>query len=596
MEYGNDQDMDQRGPAAIFAMTQADDRRKSAFRLGLAAAVCVGAALRLWGWPDQQLLDDEWHALNFVIGKSLVDVFITQGNGANSVPVNLWSWLLLHTVGWSEWLLRLPSTVCGIAAVLVLPLLVMRLWGRAVGLTMAVILALAPATIFYARNARPYAPAMLLAAVSVFATLLWLGDKRRRDVITAALCGTLAISYHLYAVIPVGGTFAAVLAVAFLRRFNIIRTDAPPVSDVVIAAAIMAVGGSVLVVLPNVLNPWWTAHDLFGYERADVDTVLTVVGLFAGSTTPALQWIFTGLAAAGLARLVVADRPAGLALTFPFVLFAIVVFLNTQDGSSAGIQAARYGIAFFPIGYALVALAVVGGARRALSRLPGRRRAPAAAVGAVVLLAPFIATSPLWTTYAGINNFTGHSAYQYRYAPIDWNLSPERDLAPGYRMRRRDVSPLYFDRAFLNQMAGVIEYPMFIGDHFNVLYFCQHFHGRPVRAGYVSQATFRELPSRDDCVYGNLPVDYVLSRVPPTLRANCNLTTLVDLTDIERLRHDYRGWLVIVHFNPLSESFPSIFDADYPEFPLANPVARLMEKVFGQPVAREERLSAWLVD
>ena len=64
---------------------------------GWLVACCLfaltGMALRLASWSSQTLLDDEWHALNFVFTRSLRDVFLQQGLGANSIPVNVYCWL-----------------------------------------------------------------------------------------------------------------------------------------------------------------------------------------------------------------------------------------------------------------------------------------------------------------------------------------------------------------------------------------------------------------------------------------------------------------------------------------------------------------------
>src|SRR6185369_14177208 len=139
-------------------------RKNSIYLACFGTLVALGCYLRLWGWTEQLMLDDEWHALNFVLGKSLPEVLFIQGMGANSIPVNVYSWLLLHTVGWSEPLLRLPSMVASMAALIVIPLLVNRLWGRGVALMVCGLMSVSPLLIFYSRISRPYAPAMLLAS------------------------------------------------------------------------------------------------------------------------------------------------------------------------------------------------------------------------------------------------------------------------------------------------------------------------------------------------------------------------------------------------------------------------------------------------
>jgi predicted membrane-bound mannosyltransferase len=101
--------------------------------------------------------------------------------------------------------LRFPSIVAGIAALVILPILASRIWGPSVGCVVAALLAVSPVVIFYSRIMRPYAPAMLLATSSVLLTLtmLWLKEGRRNALLLSALCVSLAIYYHLYTAIPI---------------------------------------------------------------------------------------------------------------------------------------------------------------------------------------------------------------------------------------------------------------------------------------------------------------------------------------------------------------------------------------------------------
>ena len=50
-------------------------------RIFLALVLTVGVFLRCWAWSSQMLLDDEWHALNFVLNRSFADVLLQQGMG-----------------------------------------------------------------------------------------------------------------------------------------------------------------------------------------------------------------------------------------------------------------------------------------------------------------------------------------------------------------------------------------------------------------------------------------------------------------------------------------------------------------------------------
>ena len=53
-----------------------------------ALPAALGIFLRLFALPGQVLVDDEWHSLNFVLGKSFFSVLTTHGLGANCIPQN----------------------------------------------------------------------------------------------------------------------------------------------------------------------------------------------------------------------------------------------------------------------------------------------------------------------------------------------------------------------------------------------------------------------------------------------------------------------------------------------------------------------------
>jgi hypothetical protein len=128
--------------------------RDSSFVPALALAFLVGLFLRLYLLSDQVLIDDEWHGLYYVIGKSpwwLLTHFSIPG--ATCIPLNFYDWLLGATVGWSELMLRLPSLVCGLSCVLICPLLARKLIGASAAILLAFLLAISPVLIFTAASA-----------------------------------------------------------------------------------------------------------------------------------------------------------------------------------------------------------------------------------------------------------------------------------------------------------------------------------------------------------------------------------------------------------------------------------------------------------
>ena len=565
------------------------------FRISLILFVVLGIILRGWYWSSQILLDDEWHALNFVFNRSFIDVFMQQGVGANSIPVNVYSWILLHTTGWSEPLLRLPSIVAGISALIVIPLLVRRIWGNSVACVTTALLAVSPVVIFYSRIMRPYAPAMLLAAASALLTLVWMNEGRRRDLLLSALCGSLAIYYHLYTAIPVGVPLLVALVAAIKpigEHFGLTLESKSPFSDLMMAAGVMASIDGLLVVIPNVLNPWWS-HDIHGMDHANLQTAVTVLSMISGTRNAFLMTIILGLLLAGLIVIVQRSRIMGVAIVLSFFIFSLVMATTTQDGAHAGIQVARYGITFLPLSFVAIAVAAVWIGEYLRSRFAFFQRKHLLLSVAVVAWSPFLATSPLWTTYTTPNNFTNHSAYQFRYDPIQWQQrSPERDLTPGVSMEYHSIPRFYFQSPLIATAKGIIEYPVLIGDQLNLYYYYQHFHRRPVVAGFVSNNSQAPVEPGSDFVLGDWPIDSVMSGMPEMLRKKAAWNTMVDLNDINVLRSRFKGWVIIIHRDQLSE----ISRQDTPDNQMSLHMAELLAGALGSPQFIDEQLAAWKLE
>lgn len=556
--------------------------------------IVLGGYLRFWHLSSQALLDDEWHALNFVLNRSFTDVLIQQGLGANSIPVNIYSWLILHSTGWSEPLLRIPSIVSGIAALIVIPLLVHRIWGNSVACITAALLAVSPVVIFYSRITRPYAPAMFLATVSILLIFSWLNTAKRRDLLLSVICGSLAIYYHLYAVIPVGIPFVVALVAAILPKrsgFGLKEIHEKPLQHILQAAAVMIVIVGLLVVVPNVLNPWWS-EGIHNVDHANRQTAITVLSLISGTNNGILMVLTLGLLLTGFARLIVHARIAGSAIILSFVIFALIMSITTQDGAHAGIQVARYGITFFPLAFITIAVALawIGDLLRA-KFIFLQSKHPLSLVAAVVWI-PFLAASPLWTTYSSPNNFTSHSAYQFRYEPILWQeRTPERDLTPGVSLKYELIPKFYLQSPLLASAKGIIEYPVLIGDQLNLNYYYQHFHGLPVVAGFVSNNHDIPVEPGRDFVFGGWTIDSVMSAIPDELGRKSTWHSMVDLNDNDVLRRKFKGWLVIIHRDPLDV----ILNRAPQDYSMSVKLVGHLTESNGNPDFFDEQIAVWMI-
>lgn len=576
------------------------NQRTNYYYVLLGLFMLSGMSLRLWHWSSQLFLDDEWHAFNFVMDRSFREVVFQHGMGANSIPVNIWFWLTLHTIGWSEIILRLPSMVAGIMAMIILPLLVKRLWGTTVSLIFAALLAVSPIVIFYSRVDRPFSPAMLFGTASFLLTLLWIRDGHRREILISVIAGFIGIYYHLYTAIPVGFPLIITAIAAFKplsKHFGIGVHSKKPWPILWSAAGIMLGLLGVFVVTPNVLDPWWMGVQ--GMSRANWGTFITFTEFIVGTARYNLSLAAFVLIPLGSILLIIRNRTQGITFITPLIVFFAVIANYTQDGAHAGIQAARYGIVIFPLCFIAIAIALEWCVITIAKTVPAIQTRLILPVCLVALWLPFLLTSPLWSIYHSPNNFTNHSGFQYHYTPINWERSPERDLVPGVSIGYNEIPSLYRTPEIYSHYKGIIEYSVAIGDHVNPLFYYQHFHKLPVVAGFTRWDRSPRFPFRGAWTFADTTIDYVMSGLPQHLVHKMSWNTMIDLEDMSRLKAKYSGWLLVLHKNPIREMQGHIpeygnFNGS-PDLPLTDQVSYLLNSNFGVPVQANNHISAWVV-
>lgn len=567
----------------------------SPFRVpGLARAwpfvppVLLGVFLRMFGLSGQILLDDEWHSLNFIQDKSFLEVLGTHGIGANCIPQNLINWIWLHTVGWSEPLLFLPSVLFAAAGLLLFPVLVARLAGRAVALFFAWLLAISPCLIFYSRIVRPYSMVLFFGFLALLGLALWTREGKTRWWLAYALSGFAAIYFHLYAALPVLAPLAALFFLTLRRAGR--AADAPWITGQALVGAGLLLAALVLVALgpAHVRNPWWLYAQ--GVSRVTGAGLWEFLSLLAGTRFAVSKLAFAVLAGLGLREWFRKDFRIGVLFAAAWAAFGLLLAITTQDGMHAAIQLARYGMVLFP----LAMLQAATGLEALLAkRFPGRPPAFRTALG-LAAIAGLLAGSPLVRTCARPNNFMHHSAFQDSYAAFDEARSRLRQLTPFPQMPRERLHPFYFSAAAEAAVPGLVEYPMYVGDAFNLHWYAQHFHRKPVAIGYVPDLAFPPLPYGNEFTYGAAPLDYVFSRIGALGWANrMRFRNLVSLQDVDRLRRDYPGWLLVVHRDVLLETLE--FDSGSREFVPPPGLVPQLTAAFGEPALADERLAVWRI-
>ncbi len=501
-------------------------------------ALAAGCTLRLHLLASQVFLDDEWHSVNQVIRRSAWDV-LTNLNPRNnsSVPFNLYNWWLYHGAHWSEWTLRLPSIVAGIATIALLPWMVRRNLGDRVAVTFAVLLSIAPFLVFYSRFARAYSAAALLGFASVLLIHRWMTSGRTRDGVIAVVVATLAIYVHLSTIVAV----FAPLAVGAVSR----RRTAVTIRALVSVGLILSVVSLPLIV-PSLFSsarlPW-----MRGTPTAQgIGTMLT---LLAGTAVvPFVLAVFL-LALWGFVRLYRSEPLlGGMVLAVPASSIALFL-VSRPEGIGTGLVMLRYMIVAVPIVLLCVAVGLDGVAARLTAKRPQAHEPTTAALAAALAGGLFLA-GPLPALQRGPNDFMGHTAFQGSYEPVGWERSDARHLYPAFSLRQDQISPFYRWLAGRPDVTAIVEYPFDVCNYNDLFYFYQHVHGKRVFAGYCSdplRTGERQIffdPRHPKAALNMLDVDDILDRVPHDRRTA--FRNMVDLTHLDELASSGAG-IVVLH-------------------------------------------------
>jgi 4-amino-4-deoxy-L-arabinose transferase-like glycosyltransferase len=203
-------------------------------------ALLAGAILRLRGLGTPSLWTDELVSWWAVSGDSLGEVITRCATCTATPPLSfLLEHLSVSAFGASEWALRLPSALAGIAAVGLVFAAGWRMFGPAAAAVSALLMAIHPVHLWFSTDARPYALSILLAAGSTWALSEVLRSGRWGAVGAYAAC-TAALLYTQWVFVPL--LFAHALVLALARRAGSPRI--PPLRGAA------AVGGAVLLALP----------------------------------------------------------------------------------------------------------------------------------------------------------------------------------------------------------------------------------------------------------------------------------------------------------------------------------------------------------
>ena len=530
-----------------------------AYLFSLASAFVLGVCLRLYLLKDQILIDDEWHGPLFIQYKSFFEVLTQINPSQNSSPLlNIYQFLCYHSIGLSEWNLRLPLLVTGCALPIIMPLLIRRILPDRAGIIFSFLLALSPFLVFYSRFARAYIIITLLSFLALLAAFQWMVTNKRAYAGVFIIASVAAVYTHPSAVAMTVAPYVA-LAFAFLikrldNRNSIVGHLAVPLKTSLKVMMVHAV--CLFAVIFNYIT---NLRSLPLHVRAfSGSAILSTLPLIGGTASTAVLALFAALALFGWLRLYQINPFLALLLFAGVAVNVLFILFINPAGIETGAVILRYCIAIIPV----ILLCVAVGSHNLLDEVQKRiapslvrRVLPVVCICFGVLL--LYLKGPLPVIYRAPNNFTSHLAFQGSYQYGDWQKSRSNHFCPSYEISSQDIPAFYKWLAADPASRAIIEYPFDFADHSNLFYFYQIHHRKRVLAGYCSNAQLWALSvsagMRKRMNTENLVLAYSLPEVffsSAAVKSRTHFRNMVDIADdreVLRSRADYLVLHKLIH-------------------------------------------------
>lgn len=430
-------------------------------------ALVAAVYLRLWQLPGQLIADDEWHAINKLLSaQSYGEIFTSFGLADHCIPLTLfYAWL--GEQGWlTEWTLRLPLLIAGLALVILLPyILRARLQGIEYGLFTA-LLALSPLLIYFSRTARPYALSTLLASLAILAFYRWWTGRKPAWAILYAVLASLTVWLQLVTLVWVLAPFVFFGIHAAIAGWQ--SRCLTPVWRLFLPGLVTLVG-LLLLVLPPLINDYQSVAAKSGIDFMSWETVVDILRLYAGTPWGGLVIVWGVLALIGARVLFLRDPLLAGLLGASMLLSLLAVASSGGAWLHHPLVPARYLLPMLP----WLLLCVTLGLAACLEYLPSRLKTGAA----LLWLGGGYLLGPLPVQYQGLNQFTGHMGYQFDY---NW----QRNV---YNEKWRGLP----DSPFFEQLARapegsrtLIMVPWLLEWHYSPWYLQQRIHQQTVIGGF----------------------------------------------------------------------------------------------------------------
>ena len=454
----------------------------AAWVIVLALAFVAGAWLRWYQLDVQVLLDDEWHAVHKVLNSDAIGIATTFGFADHSIPLTLYYRFLALHGGLTEWVMRLPLLLSGIALLLVAPLVLRRETALPVRAAWVALLAISPLLVYLSKTARPYALTSLLTFIAVVAFRRWWLSEGATKGWGAAYIGasvlagwlhpiTLSFTLLPFAYYGIRSLFAARTAISAAGAPGIALRAQPGLLRFMLLGVLTSIPLAAAL-LPPLLNDWVRFSAKAGAHWVTPESFYRTLLMLFGIAQPALLIVLAALTGLGIHRLWRrdSDLTAYLATTIMAAAVAIAA-AGPQWIHHPGVYA-RYLLPALPF----LLLFVAEGAVDCLERL----RRPAVQASVVVVCAALLwRVGPMPDYFYRPNQFMGHLRFQYDYDPAHNPYVSEipRDPIPDFYRQLAQRPP---------RTLTLIEAPWRLESNFNPHPWYQEIHRQYVKIGLVT--------------------------------------------------------------------------------------------------------------
>ena len=530
------------------------NKKDCIYFLSLASAFIIGVCLRLYMLNDQILIDDEWHGLLFIKDKSFLEVLSQINPFQNSsTPLNIYRYICYHTIGVSEWNLRLPLLVAGCALIILLPFLVRRIVCDRTGIIYSFLLALSPFLIFYSRFSRSYIIIALLSFFALLTAFQWVTTNKRAYALGFILISITNVYTHPSAIAIALAPYMA-LAVAFLinrldSRSSIAGYLVVPPKTILKVMMVHAI--CLAAVMLNYIS--CIGNLPLDTKAARISDILNTMHLISGTTSTTVLVVFFALVLLGCLKLY--KTTSFLALLFCTAVAVNILFILAikPSGIESSAVFLRYCIAIIPIILFFTAV----GANDLLDVMQNKismpffsQSVPLICICAGILLLYF--KGPLPVIYRTPNNFTSHLAFQGSYQYGNWEKSRSNHYFPSYKISKQDIPGFYKWLAADPKSHIIIEYPFDFADHSNLLYFYQLYHRKRVLAGFCNDSTrialsvtaeMAERMKTENLVLAYTLPEFFLSNT--NVKKRTHFRNMIDISDDSEVLQSQADYLVL---------------------------------------------------